>query len=180
MTNTVLHIDASARFQDSTSRQRSAQILAHLAPETVIRRDLAQGLPFYDETWVTATFVPPQDRTKSQVAALALSDELLAEVQAADTIVIGSPMYNFSIPAVLKAWIDQISRAGVSFAYTEEGPKGLLSGKKVIVTMASGGTPFGGDMDFATPYLKFALGFLGITDVSFVHGDAVDALLAAA
>ena len=84
---------------------------------------------------------------------------------------IGSPIYNFGVPAVLKAWIDQIARAGVTFKYGENGPEGLLEGKKVIVTIASGGTAIGSDYDFATPYLKFALGFLGITDVTVLGKD---------
>jgi FMN-dependent NADH-azoreductase len=130
MTTTVLHIDASARFADSVSRVASAARVAELGADTVIRRDLAKGLPYLDEVFTTATFTPPENRTDAQNEALAISDTLVAELQAADTIVIGAAMYNFSIPAVLKAWIDQIARAGVTFAYTETGPKGLLEGKK--------------------------------------------------
>lgn len=180
MTRKVLHINASARQQGSVSRQLSRQIVDHLAPEHIIARDLADGLPFLDEAWVTATFIPPQDRTEAQAATLKLSDEIVAEVQAADTIVIGTAMYNFSIPAVLKAWIDQIARVGVTFAYTETGPKGLLEGKKAIIAIASGGTPLGSDYDHASDYLRFVLGFVGITDVTIVDAEGAAELTKAA
>jgi FMN-dependent NADH-azoreductase len=177
---TLLHIDASARFADSTSRKASAAIVAEQGADTVIRRDLAEGLPFLDETFTSATFTPPENRTAAQNAALALSDTLVAELQAADTIVIGTAMYNFALPASLKAWIDQIGRAGVTFHYTETGPQGLLNGKKAIITIATGGTPLGSDFDFASAYLRFILGFVGITDVTILDkdGNAVTALAA--
>lgn len=180
MTHTVLHIDASARFADSASRKASAQIVAAQNADKIIRRDLAQGLPFLDETFTIATFTPAEDRTEAQNQALTISDGLVAELMAADTIVIGAPIYNFSIPAVLKAWIDQIARVGMTFAYTETGPKGLLEGKKVIITLASGGTPLGSEIDFASPYLRFALGFVGITDVAVQDkdGNTIKALAA--
>ncbi|PSL22281.1 FMN-dependent NADH-azoreductase [Shimia abyssi] len=177
---TVLHIDASARFADSASRQASAKIVADQNADTVIRRDLTSGLPFLDETFVAATFTPPESRTDDQNASLAMSDTLVGELQAADTIVIGTAMYNFGLPAVLKAWIDQIARAGVTFTYTENGPKGLLTGKKAIVTIASGGTQLGSDMDFASNYIRFVLGFVGITDVTIPDkdGNSVETLAA--
>jgi len=166
MTKTILHIDASARRQGSVSRELSAKLVAEAGADKVIHRDLSDGLPYLSETWVHSTFTPPESRSEEQAAALDFSDTLVAELTAADTIVIGTPIYNFSIPAVLKAWIDQIARAGVTFQYTENGPKGLLEDKKVIIAVASGGTAIGSDYDFASPYLKFALGFLGITDVT--------------
>ncbi len=171
MSNTALHIDASARFADSASRAKSAELVASQNADNVIRRDLAEGLPFLDETFTVATFTPEDNRTDTQKAALALSDTLVAELQAADTIVIGAAMYNFAIPAVLKAWIDQITRAGVTFAYTENGPQGLLEGKKAIITIATGGTPLGSDFDFASSYLRFIFGFVGITDVTILDKD---------
>lgn len=173
MTHTVLHIDASARHQGSVSRDLSAQLVAKENASQVIRRDLSEGIELLNETWVHSTFTPPEDRSDAQVDALKLSDTLVAEIQTADTIVIGTPIYNFNIPAALKAWLDQIARAGVTFQYTENGPKGLLEGKKVTVAIASGGTAIGSDYDFASPYLKFAFGFLGITDVSVVDKEAV-------
>ena len=108
------------------------------------------------------------------------NDSLVAELQAADTIVIGVAMYNFSIPASLKAWIDQIARAGVTFAYSETGPKGLLEGKKAIITIASGGTEIGSGMDFASDYLRFVLGFVGITDVTILNKDGAEVTAKAA
>ena len=180
MSRKLLHINASARQQDSVSHTLSRQIVDHLNADEVVTRDLADGLPFVDETWVTAAFIPPQDRTEAQADALKLSDSVLAEVQAADTIVIGTPMYNFGVPAVLKAWIDQISRVGVSFSYTEAGPEGLLKGKKVIIAIATGGTPLGSDYDHASTYMRFVLGFLGITDVTIVDADGTAELTKAA
>lgn len=180
MTHTVLHLNASARHQNSVSRLNSRRVVEHLNGDTVVTRDLASGVPFLDETWAAATFTPPADRTEAQAAALSLSDELVAEVQAADTIVIGTAMYNFGIPATFKAWIDQIGRAGVTFAYTETCPKGLLEGKKVIVILATGGTPVGSEYDFASPYLRFVFGFLGITDVTIVDAEGAEALAQAA
>lgn len=174
MSHTVLHLDASARHQDSVSRKLSADIVAQENADEIIRRDLTDGVPLLNENWVTGTFTPPESRSDAQNETLTFSDTLVSEVQAADTIVIGTPIYNFNIPAALKAWIDQIARAGVTFQYTEDGPKGLLEGKKVIVVIASGGTQIGSDYDFATPYLKFALGFLGITDVTVLNKDAVE------
>ena len=98
-------------------------------------------------------------------ARLALSDQLIRELQDADTIVIGAPIYNFGAPASLKAWMDLVARPGVTFRYTPDGPEGLLTGKKAIVTVASGGVPVGSDIDFLSSHLKFFLGFIGITDV---------------
>ncbi|WP_299355029.1 NAD(P)H-dependent oxidoreductase [uncultured Shimia sp.] len=171
MTHTVLHIDASARHDGSLSRAQSTAIVAQQEADTVLTRDLADGLPFLDPIWVQSTFVAPDDRDAAQAQALELSDRLVKEVQEADTIVIGTAMYNFSIPAVLKAWIDQICRAGVTFAYTENGPEGQLKGKKAIIAIATGGTPLGSDFDFASGYLRFALGFVGITDVTILDKD---------
>jgi FMN-dependent NADH-azoreductase len=173
MTQTVLHIDASARIQDSVSRTLSAKLVDQQNAETVLRRDLSDGIPLLTENWVTGTFTPADARSDAQNEALTFSDTLVAEVIAADTIVIGTPIYNFGAPAVLKAWIDQIARAGVTFQYTENGPKGLLEGKEVIIAVASGGTQIGSDYDFASPYLKFALGFLGITDVTVLSKDDI-------
>ncbi len=165
---TVLHITASPRGKDSVSAQVSQKIVDAAQPSKVIYRDIAQGMTFLNADWVSGTFTPEADRSDAQRAALAFSDELIAEVQAADEIVIGAPMYNFSTPASLKAWIDLIARAGVTFKYTETGPIGLLEGKKATIAIATGGVPLGSEMDFATDYLKMALGFVGIKDVQVV------------
>ncbi len=104
-------------------------------------------------------------------AKLALSDSLVADLQEASHIVIASPIYNFSVPAVLKAWIDMVARARVTFRYTENGPEGLLKGKKAYLVIASGGVPLGSDMDYASTYLRHVMGFLGIDDVTLVNAN---------
>lgn len=184
MTQTVLHIDASARTQGSTSRSLTAQIIERIDAGQVIRRDLASPLPQLTEGWINANFTPAADRDAVQRDLLALSDQLVEELKSADTLVIGVPIYNFAVPASLKAWIDLIARVGLTFAYSETGPKGLLEGKRAIIAIASGGTQVGSDIDFVTGYLRHVLGFVGITDVQFVAADAMmmdaDAALARA
>lgn len=170
MTHTVLHIDASARLAGSTSRDLSAKIAKKMGTN-IIRRDLKDGIPQIDETWVNANFTPADRRTTAQTAALELSDALIEEIKAADVIVIGVPIYNFGVPASLKAWVDQIARAGVTFRYTENGPQGLLDGKRAIIALASGGTAIGSDIDFASDYLRHIMGFIGITEVEIVAAD---------
>ena len=168
MTTKILRIDASARTEGSVTRDLNDRVLTELGTAEVTRRDLTKALPQIDETWVEANFTAPDGRNDDQRAALALSDSLLDELRDADVLLIGLPIYNFSLPASLKAWIDQIARVGETFRYTENGPIGLLEGKRAIVTVASGGTPVGSDYDFATDYLRHVLGFIGITDVTFL------------
>ncbi|GAA6156536.1 NAD(P)H-dependent oxidoreductase [Pyruvatibacter sp. HU-CL02332] len=172
---TVLHIDASARKSGSVSRDLSDRIVSGLMSGNkdakLIRRDLADGVPFIDETFTAAINTPEDQRTAAQKDALGVSDQLVAELQAADAIVIGSPIYNFSVPAVFKAWIDQVARAGVTFSYTENGPVGLLENKKAYVALASGGTQVGSDIDFASGWIKHVMGFIGIHDVELVAAD---------
>ncbi|MCT8159067.1 FMN-dependent NADH-azoreductase [Pseudoruegeria sp. SHC-113] len=167
MTN-ILRIETSARKAGSFSRQLTENIIARFPGADVTTRDLASGLPVISETWVGANFTPEADRSDAQRDVLALSDELIAEVKAADVLVIGLPIYNFSAPAAFKEWVDQIARAGVTFTYTENGPVGLLEGKRAIVAVASGGVPLGSDYDHATPLVRQVLGFIGITDVEFI------------
>ncbi|MEM6487785.1 MAG: NAD(P)H-dependent oxidoreductase [Pseudomonadota bacterium] len=169
----ILRIDASMRRQGSVTRALTDAAIARLrGPETTVTvRDLAEPLPFVDETWIAATFTPPTDRTPEQRAALALSETLVAELEAADTLVIGAPMYNFFVPAAFKAWFDLIARAGETFRYTEHGPVGLLEGKRAIVVSASGGVPTDSPADFAAPWMRHVLGFVGITDVTIISAD---------
>lgn len=171
MTTAILRIDTSARRQGSVSRDLTNRIVARFPVATVATRDLADGLPLIDETWVGANFTPSEQRSAEQRDALALSDSLITELQAADTLVIGLPIYNFGVPATLKAWVDQVAPAGVTFRYTDTGPQGLLTGKRAIVAVASGGTEAGSEIDFATGYLRHVLGFIGITEVDFVNAD---------
>lgn len=169
MTQTILHINASGTTEGSVSRAATARLIAEIGPARVITRDLAATpLPQVDGTWINARLVPEADRTDADRASLALSDELIAELKAADIVVIGMPMYNFGMPASLKAWIDLIARPKVTFAYSEAGPVGLLEGKRAIVAVASGGVPVDSDLDFATPHLRQVLRFVGINDIT-VH-----------
>lgn len=171
MTHKILRVDASARHDGSVSRDLTDKVIARLGATEVVTRDLTQPLPLIDGTWVGANFTPADQLDARQKGALALSDMLIQEIKDADTLVIGLPVYNFGVPAGLKAWIDQIVRAGVAFRYTENGPEGLLKGKRAIVVFASGGTQLGSEVDFASGYVKFVLGFIGITDVEFVAAD---------
>jgi FMN-dependent NADH-azoreductase len=174
----ILKIDASARRDGSMSRILVEDLLVALEDRygalDITNRDLADGLPFIDEDWVKANFTPDEQRTDSHRGTLAGSDALVAELQDADVLVIGSPIYNFSIPAVLKAWIDMIARARLTFRYTDSGVEGLLRGKKAFVVVPSGGVPIGSPADFATPYLRHALGFVGISDVEFIGAQGAD------
>lgn len=169
---TILHIDSSARFQGSVTRDLSNAIVAKLGQD-VIRRDLSDPLPHITETWVAANFTPADERTAAQRETLALSETLVAELESADTIVIGVPLYNFGIPASLKAWIDLVARAGRTFKYTAEGPVGLLQNKRAVLAISTGGVAVGSEVDFATGYLKHVLGFLGISNVDVVAADRV-------
>ena len=171
MTDHVLRIDASARHDGSVSRDLTDKVIAKLAPAKTTTRDLSTPLPLIDSTWIGANFTPADDRSEDQKSTLALSDTLIDEVQAADTLVIGLPIYNFGVPSGFKAWVDLVARAGVTFRYTENGPEGLLKGKRAILVVASGGTEVGSDYDFATTYARHVLGFIGITDVSVVAAD---------
>ena len=173
MAKHILHIDSSVRFTGSFTRKLSAQVVAQFADVTVTVRDLGKGLPLIDEAWIGANFTPVDARGPEAQATLALSDTLIAEIQAADLLVIGAPVYNFGPPATLKAWIDLIARAGVTFQYTGAGPEGLLTGKRAIIVVASGGTQLGSAADFTSTYLRHVLGFIGITDVTLIAADAL-------
>lgn len=172
-TTHVLRIDTSARKGGSVSRQLTDEIITRLTPAKVTTRDLADGIALIDEAWVEANFTPAAERSADHKATLAGSDTLVAELQAADTLVIGLPVYNFSVPTALKAWVDQVARAGLTFRYTADGPKGLLTGKRAIIAIASGGTQLDSDIDFAGRYLRHVLGFIGITQVEFIRADAM-------
>ncbi|MDG1824830.1 MAG: NAD(P)H-dependent oxidoreductase [Henriciella sp.] len=174
MANTILHLDSSARTAGSVSRGLTEKLVNTLAGggATIIRRDIGtDALPIITEDWVNANFTPDENRTAEQQRTLALSDELIGDLEAADTLVLGVPIYNFGVPAAYKAWVDLISRARKTFQYTENGPEGLLKGKKAYVAIASGGTASDSDMDFATPYVRRALAFIGITDVTVIAAD---------
>ena len=174
----ILEISASGRRTDSVSRMLSRDLIAALesrhAAVGVTRRDLADGVDLVDEAWISANFTAEEERTAPQRDRLTESDALVAELKQADVVIIGTPIYNFGIPASLKAWVDMIARARLTFRYTENGSEGLLQGKKAYVVVASGGVPVDSAVDFATPYLRQALSFVGITDVEIIAADQLN------
>lgn len=172
----ILQINSSARSEGANSTRIANTVVARLQatnPDAaLVVRDLARTPhPVLDEAALGALFTPADQRTPEQAARVALDDALIAELQAADVIVLGVPMYNFGIPVQLKAWIDAIARAGVTFRYTENGPVGLVQGKKVYVALARGGRYRGTEFDSQVPHLKAFLGFLGMTDVHFIYAE---------
>jgi FMN-dependent NADH-azoreductase len=174
----ILQINSSARRDASHSTALASKLVARLRevdPEAgVTVRDLAvTPHPVLDEDVLGALFTPEAQRTPAQAARVRLDDALIAEVKAADVIVLGVPMYNFGVPAQLKNWIDAISRAQVTFRYTKDGPEGLLKGKTVYVALTRGGQYRNTPADTQVPYLKTVLAFLGMTDVHFVYAEGL-------
>jgi len=165
----TLRIDASANTEGSKSRVLIDRLLQHAGGGTVIARDLTDPIPHVDRGWIAANTTAEEDRTPAQRETLALSDLLIEEIEAAELLVIGLPVYNFGVPAALKAWVDQVCRAHRTFRYTPNGPEGLLTGKRAIVIYVAGGTGMGSEIDFASGYLRHILGFIGISDVAFVN-----------
>ncbi len=174
----ILQINASARREGANSTRVANTVVARLqagnASATVTVRDLAvTPHPVLDEAALGARFTPADKRTPEQAARVALDDALIAEVLAHDVIVLGVPMYNFGNSVQLKNWIDAIAQAGVTFRYTANGPEGLIKGKKVYVALARGGLYRGTDKDAQVPHLRNVLGFLGMTDVSFIYAEGL-------
>lgn len=173
---TLLQIDSSP-LESSISRELTATYVAAWKAAnpsgSVTSRNLSEApaTPI-DQAWVGAAYTPDENQTAEQKEILALSNELIAELQAADEIVIGAAMHNFGVPSVLKLWIDQIARRGKTFAYGANGPEGLLKGKKATILISTGGVYDAGSpaaaMNFVEPYLRAVFGFLGITDVKVV------------
>lgn len=175
----VLVIESSARQQGSVSRQLTAQFIANWSsanPADQIKvRDLAvDQVPHLDANLLGGWMTPAEQQSDAEQAALALSSLLTDELLAADVLVLAAPMYNFAIPSTLKAWLDHVLRAGVTFKYTETGPQGLLSGKRAFVLTARGGIYAGSAQDHQEPYLRQALAFVGIHDVSFIHAEGLN------
>lgn len=176
---TLLCLDSSPRAERSHSRQLTAyytQAWQEAHPDgKVVHRELGiTSVPLVSETWIAAAYSNPADHTPEQQAAIAVSDELIDELFAADELVVGAPMYNFGVPASLKAWIDQIVRVGRTFAYPSY--TGLVTGKRATIITSRGGAGYGpgeamAHLDAEVPYLKQIFGFLGITDVSAVYAD---------
>lgn len=176
----ILQINASARLEahGAVSTRLANELVAGLREAhpgaTLTRRDLAATPhPMLDEAALQALFTPPEQRTPEQAARVALDDALIAEIQAADTVVLGVPTYNFGVSTQLKNWIDAISRARVTFRYTEHGAEGLLTGKRVLAVLTRGGIHRDTPADTVVPYLKTVLGFLGMTDLHFVYAEGL-------
>jgi FMN-dependent NADH-azoreductase len=180
MTN-ILTLNGSPKTEGSVSRNLIERFVEKWRAQNtanVVARDVGTTPPPHlDEATIGAFYTPEDARSDDQQARLALSDELVGELEVADVIVIGAPMHNFGIPSGLKAWIDLVARVGRTFKYTENGPEGLLTGKKVYVLTARGGN-YSEDspahaMDHQVPYLRTVLGFLGLDDVTFIHAHGV-------
>jgi len=176
--NTILVIDSAVSGEASVSKSLVREAVGALSAgiqARIVRRDLGRD-PVPHLTEVTLAGVRGEPATAAELAARALSDTLIAELRAADTIVIGAPMYNFSVPTGLRSWFDYVLRAGETFRYTEAGPEGLLAGKRVIVVESRGGLYSEGPaqaLDFQEPYLRHLLGFIGLTDVTFVRAEKI-------
>ncbi|MGX5200928.1 FMN-dependent NADH-azoreductase [Aliikangiella sp. IMCC44632] len=179
MSQSILLINSSGRYANSVTRNVAQQVSETLSLQnpnaTLVKRDTAAGLPFVNEQWISANFTPQQERTEQDLQTLSLSDQLVTELKRAQHLIIASPIYNFSIPASLKSWIDLIARARLTFRYTENGPEGLLKGKKAYLVMASGGVPIESSLDFATNYLKQIMSFIGIEDVTVIDANQFNA-----
>ena len=178
-TKNVLHIKSSILGEHSVSSQLSAELLAAMQVEGsnlhIVERDFdIQPVPHFDSAWLGAVSTPEDQRTAEQREKADFTDSLVAEVMDADIIVMGLPMYNFSVPSMLKAWVDHIARAGVTFKYTEQGPEGLLGGKKAYLVASLGGDHDTDGADFLRPYMKLIMGFVGITDVEIISAGGLN------
>src|SRR5689334_10998429 len=177
----ILQVNSSARADGSHSTRLAGTVVDRLraaAPSssgtTLTVRDLGQTPhPELNEAALQALFTPAELRTPEQAARVALDDALIAELKAADVVVLGVPMYNFGVPAALKNWIDAISRAKVTFQYTANGPEGLLKGKKVYVVLTRGGQYRNTPADTQVPYLRTVFAFLGMTDIEFIYAEGL-------
>ncbi|MCU1757178.1 FMN-dependent NADH-azoreductase [Pseudomonas helleri] len=175
----VLIIESSARQQDSFSRELTQQFISHWktlhpADRLTIRDVAVNPVPHLDADLLGGWMKPEAQRNAAEQASLQRSNELTDELLAADVLVLAAPMYNFAIPSTLKAWLDHVLRAGLTFKYTDTGPQGLLTGKKAYVLTARGGIYAGSTADHQEPYLRQVLAFVGIHDVSFIHAEGMN------
>ena len=175
----VLIIESSARQQGSFSRQLTRQFInqwqaARPADQVTVRDVALNPVPHLDANLLGGWMKPEAQRSADEQASLKRSDELTDEVLGADVLVLAAPMYNFAIPSTLKAWLDHVLRAGVTFKYTETGPQGLLTGKKAYVLTARGGLYAGSTSDHQEPYLRQVMAFVGIHDVTFIHAEGMN------
>ena len=169
----ILALYSSLSGDNAASTQLAKAWLSELDAQ-VIERDLAaQAIPHLDSGTFTGFITPAEQHSAEQAEGVALSDQLIDELEQSDTLLISVPMYNLGIPSTLKAWIDHIARAGRTFRYTEQGPQGLLSGKKAVVIATRGGQYQGTEYDVQTPYLRQILAFIGITEVEFIYAEGL-------
>ena len=175
----VLIIESSARQQDSVSRQLTRDFIqqwqaAHPGDQINLRDVAANPLPHLDADLLGGWMKPAEQRSMPEQEAFERSNQLTDELLAADVLVMAAPMYNFTIPSTLKAWLDHVLRAGITFKYTPTGPQGLLQGKRAIVLTARGGIHAGAGSDHQEPYLRQAMAFIGIHDVEFIHAEGLN------
>lgn len=174
----LLRIDTRGPESGAISRHLGDRVQQHLMQREerrLVRRELAeQPLPLVDEAWLSAAFTAEEQLDTEQQAMLAPSAEAIDELANADAVIVTAPMHNFGVPALLKAWIDQICRAGMTFRYTSEGPEGLLQDRPVYLVLASGGVPVGSDMDFMSAYLRQVFAFVGITDLHIIAAEQMN------
>jgi FMN-dependent NADH-azoreductase len=178
----ILHIISSPQGEASISKKLGNAIIDKIKaryPDSIVKeRDLTTNLfPHLDRVQIGSWFTSAENRSPAQVEAIKISEEAIAELQEADIYVIGAPFYNFAIPSTLKAYLDHITRPGITFRYNEKGqPEGFLKNKKVYVAIASSGVYSEGELqsfDFVSPYLKFLLGFLGITNITIIRAEGL-------
>lgn len=175
----VLVIESSARQRGSVSRLLTAEFIshwkiAHPADRFQVRDLAREPLPHLDELLLGAWTTPCDGHSAAERRTLERSNRLTEELRMADVLVLAAPMYNFAIPSSLKSWFDHVLRAGLTFRYAEQGPEGLLQGKRAFVLTARGGIYAGGGLDHQEPYLRQVLGFVGIHDVTFIHAEGMN------
>lgn len=173
----ILHLDSSARQEESVSRQLAKQLVHKIkkTEDEVIYRDISGNIPFVAGIKGAGFIIPEEERTEQDKQLFQFSDELVDEFLAADTIVISSPIYNFGPPAAAKAWFDLVARAGRTFKYEATGPVGLVEGnKQVYLVITSGGVPAESPVDFCTPWFKQALTFLGIKNIEVIDASQLN------
>jgi FMN-dependent NADH-azoreductase len=177
-TKQILRLDASANPAESDSQKLGDHLIRQLKQANpgmeTRKRNLNQDLSFIDSNWIAANFTAKEERNDDQSAHLEFSDQLIAELNWADHVVLTTPMYTFGVPATLKAWIDLVCRAGITFRYGANGPEGLLKGKRVDIVITTGGAPLGSPADFVSGYLRQVFAFIGIDDVNIIGADQMN------
>lgn len=179
---TILHLTSSPRQDASISIKLGETIIEQLQqkyPDSTVTAVnlISENIPHLDAPHLQSFFTPEDQLSSADADAIRYSDQAIRQLMAADILVIGAPLYNFGIHSALKAWIDHIARAGITFRYSEDGPEGLVKGKKVYLAMASGGIYSEGPYqayDFVVPYLKATLGFLGMTDITVYRAEGIN------